>query len=268
MIYLWNKLVVIVSKNTPNQYMHAGITLAVTFFLLYLFKNYILHLIRKITKKTKTDLDDYAVEFIQEVHWPFYFVFSLFVAVQTIIVPSWIVKTINVALMILVVFYFAKGLNKVADYFSKKQVEKLPEEDREHEAHHVTLLSGIFKLIVWVTAGLLLLSNFGVNVTSLIAGLGVGGIAIAFALQNVLTDLFSAFTIYFDKPFKVGDLITLGTDRGTIKKIGLKSTRIQTLQGEELIVSNRELTSVRINNFKKITKRKIVFNFDTRRSYS
>lgn len=87
----------------------------------------------------------------------------------------------------------------------------------------------------------------------------MGGIAIALALQNVLGDVFSAFSIYFDRPFEVGDFINVGEYSGTVKRIGIKSTRLQLLQGEELVISNRQLTTTSIRNFKKLTKRRAVF---------
>jgi small-conductance mechanosensitive channel len=114
---------------------------------------------------------------------------------------------------------------------------------------------------LWVLGGLFILSNLGIEVTSLIAGLGIGGIAVAFALQGILSDLFSSFSIYFDKPFRIGDFIVIGTDSGIVERIGIKSTRIRTLQGEELVVSNAELTTARVQNFKKMQERRIVTNF-------
>ena len=104
------------------------------------------------------------------------------------------------------------------------------------------------------------LSNLGIEITPLVASLGVGGIAIAIALQSVLGDLFAAFAIYFDKPFKEGDFIIVGNDMGTVEKIGIKTTRIQTLQGQELVVSNSELTNSRVNNYKKMKERRVVTN--------
>ena len=83
--------------------------------------------------------------------------------------------------------------------------------------------------------------------------------AIALAVQNILGDMFSSFSIYFDRPFEVGDFIIVGDHMGVVKKIGLKTTRIQALQGEEIVISNAELTSTRIRNFKKMQKRRIVF---------
>ena len=118
----------------------------------------------------------------------------------------------------------------------------------------------VIKILLWSIGFLLVLSNLGFDITSLIAGLGIGGVAIALAVQNILGDIFSSFSIVFDKPFKVGDYIVIEPDRGIVKKIGLKTTRLETLQGEELIISNKELTSARVQNFKKMKQRRINFN--------
>jgi len=120
-------------------------------------------------------------------------------------------------------------------------------------------LNIIIKIILWIIGLLLILSNLGINITSLVAGLGIGGIAIALALQNILSDLFSSFAIYFDKPFKVGDFIIIGKDMGTVEQIGIKTTRLRALQGEQIVISNQELTSARIQNFKKLSERRVAF---------
>lgn len=125
----------------------------------------------------------------------------------------------------------------------------------------IDFLSKFLKVSLWGVAVIFILSNLGYNVSTLVAGLGIGGIAIALAVQNVLGDIFSSLSIYFDKPFVVGDFIIVGEDLGVVKKIGIKSTRIQTLQGQELVISNRELTESRINNYKKMERRRIVFGF-------
>jgi small-conductance mechanosensitive channel len=119
----------------------------------------------------------------------------------------------------------------------------------------------VVKVCLWSFGLLFILSNLGVNITSLIAGLGSGGIAVALAMQNILGDLFSYFAIYFDKPFVKGDFIIIGPQLGVVDKIGIKTTRIRALQGEEIIISNSELTSSRIQNFKKMEERRVVFSF-------
>jgi small-conductance mechanosensitive channel len=115
--------------------------------------------------------------------------------------------------------------------------------------------------VVYAAILLLALENLGVDVTALIAGLGVGGIAIALAVQNVLGDLFGSLTITLDKPFVVGDFIVVGSEMGTIEKIGIKTTRVRSLGGEQLIFGNNDLLSSRIRNYKRMQERRIVFTF-------
>jgi small-conductance mechanosensitive channel len=119
------------------------------------------------------------------------------------------------------------------------------------------------KVVVWIFGLLLILSNLGVNVTSLVAGLGIGGIAVALAAQSMLGDIFSSIIIYFDKPFEAGDFIILedGTTMGVVRKIGFKTTRINAIGGEEVVVSNSSLTSQKIHNYKKMEKRRVSINF-------
>ncbi|MEK7123082.1 MAG: mechanosensitive ion channel domain-containing protein [Patescibacteria group bacterium] len=104
-------------------------------------------------------------------------------------------------------------------------------------------MSALIEVVLWSLGALFLLSNLGVNVTSIVAGLGIGGIAIAFALQNILSDLFSSFAIQLDKPFEVGDSITVGQHKGIVEKIGIKTTRLRSESGEEIIVPNKDLVS-------------------------
>lgn len=115
------------------------------------------------------------------------------------------------------------------------------------------------RLFVWTIVLLLALSNFGVDVTALVAGLGVGGIAIALAVQSTLGDLMCSLSIILDKPFEVDDFIVTGDIIGTVEKIGIKSTRIRSNSGEQIIVSNSDLISSRIRNFKRMEERRAVF---------
>jgi small-conductance mechanosensitive channel len=125
----------------------------------------------------------------------------------------------------------------------------------------IELLNRIIKGGLWLVALILILSHLGYNVTTLVAGLGIGGIAVAFALQNILGDVFASCSIFLDKPFKRGDYIIFGTEEGIVKKIGMKSTRVEALQGQEIIVPNKTLTDTIVHNYKKMDYRRIVFNF-------
>lgn len=136
---------------------------------------------------------------------------------------------------------------------------------RRHEgpdAQVPSLLTAVVRAGLWVIGFLFLLSNLGVNITSLVAGLGIGGIAVALAAQNILGDLFSSFSIYFDKPFKRGDFVIIGQQMGTVKNIGLKTTRIEALSGEMIVVPNSQITSSLIQNYRYLRVRRVVFGLN------
>jgi small-conductance mechanosensitive channel len=127
----------------------------------------------------------------------------------------------------------------------------------------VTTLQGmsyVVRLAIWSGALLLLLDNLGIDVTALVAGLGVGGIAIALAVQSVLGDLFASLSIALDKPFVNGDFVIVGDFLGTIERVGLKTTRVRSLSGEQIVFSNSDLLSSRIRNYKRMEERRVVFS--------
>ncbi len=118
----------------------------------------------------------------------------------------------------------------------------------------------LVRLAVIVLVVVLVLQNLGVDVTAMITGLGIGGVAVALALQNILGDLFGSLSILLDKPFVVGDFVVVGSTMGTIERIGLKTTRIRALSGEQLVVANSDLLSSRIQNFKRMQQRRAQFS--------
>ncbi|MFC1623643.1 mechanosensitive ion channel family protein, partial [Patescibacteria group bacterium] len=222
------------------------------------FQFYILRRLKKVAERTKTDADDTLISVVQSLRPRFYYFLAFYLATYSIVLSDLVKNIIEGILIILVVYQVIIASQVIIDYILEKKAGE--KEDLETKTA-IKNISGLIKFVLWVLGLMLILSNLGVNITSLIAGLGVGGIAIAFAMQNILSDLFSSFAIYFDKPFKVGDFIMMGTDAGTVEKIGIKTTRIRTSQGEELVVSNQELTSARIQNFKKMEERRGVFGF-------
>jgi small-conductance mechanosensitive channel len=123
------------------------------------------------------------------------------------------------------------------------------------------ILTWTVQLVVWVTLALALLAEGGVNITAFVASLGVGGVAVALALQNVLGDLFASISIGLDKPFEVGDYVAFGNSQGTVTKVGVKSTRIASLSGEELAVPNSVLLGNLIHNYSRMQQRRVVFTF-------
>ena len=228
-----------------------------------IFKYFILRKLRYLATKTKSDLDDLLINIIEDINWPFYVVIAFYFSLHFLdfIHSVFILKALEYILMIIVVYYAVKAVQAFIDYGTKKVVLKKKEDEEVEDISLINNISNVLKLSVWGLLAILLLDNLGYDINALVAGLGIGGIAIALAVQNILRDIFSSLSIHLDKPFVVGDFIVLGGDAGIVKKIGIKTTRIQTLQGEELVISNNELTSTRIHNYKRMDRRRIVFGF-------
>ncbi len=239
--------------NTTFDWLKAVVIFFIALGILKLFQVILIVRLKKIFKKTKTELDDIVINAIDAIYWPFYVFAALYFAIQFIVAPQIIGKWAFYIFLIVVVYYAIKFLAELIDFGAKMIIAK---KEGEQNTGIIKLLSAVAKIILWLGAVVLILSNMGYNVTSLIAGLGIGGIAIALALQNILGDLFSSLAIYLDKPFKVGDFVVLGDQMGTVKKIGIKTTRIQTPQGEELVVANSELTKSQVRNFGIMKKRR------------
>jgi small-conductance mechanosensitive channel len=212
------------------------------------------------TKATKSKIDD---EILRSVKIPIIvlaLLLGLFYGLESISFLqeySEILSALfSVIQILLATFIAVRVLNVLVGWFA----ERAKREKRMSE-HLLSVLKLIARVIVYLFALFAILAVFEINLSGLVVGLGVGGIAIALALQNILVDAFSAFTIYFDRPFEVGDFIIVDNYSGTVKKIGIRSTRVQLLQGEELVLSNRELTTASIQNFRKLKKRRVVFKF-------
>jgi len=161
----------------------------------------------------------------------------------------------TVAEILVVTFMITRVANVLVSWYAEERAEH-----GETISNHILfVLKKLIQITIYIFAFLAILVAFKIDLSGVVVGLGVGGIAIALALQNILSDAFSAFSVYFDRPFEIGDFIVVGNYSGTVTKIGIKSTRLQLLQGEELVISNKELTSASVRNFKKLKKRRIVF---------
>lgn len=250
-----------IAGNSVKDYLVALTVFLLATIAFKIFKYLIIHKLKKISATTKIELDNLLIKIIDSVGWPFYLLLSFYVALQFIQTPNFIGTAFYYVMLVAVTYYAVRGVQDLIDYGTEKIVLKKREEEKEADTSVINLISKILKGVLWGVALILILSNLGYNVSGLIAGLGIGGLAIAIALQNVLSDIFASFSIYFDKPFKIGDFIIVGDDLGVVKKIGIKTTRLQSLWGQEIVISNRELTSTRINNYKKMEKRRVLFTF-------
>jgi len=245
--------------NTVEQYAYTLAIFVGTMLVMWLVKTVILVRLKVLAKKTETVFDDSIIDALGMITWPFYILVSLTLAIGYISVNV-VLDKIMFFLMLFLIVYYGNKVIKIIIVHGARALRKNENGEEDADETLTDVVAIIVQITIWVGAILFVLSNLGFDITTVIAGLGIGGIAIAFALQNVLSDIFASFSIYFDKPFKVGDYIVVGTDSGVVQKIGIKSTRIKTLQGQELVMSNRELTSTRINNFKKMDRRRVIFS--------
>jgi MscS family membrane protein len=159
-----------------------------------------------------------------------------------------------VAIMAQIALYVTGYMERAVN---RHKIRRLKEDPSSVSAYGVMSFFG--RIAIWSLVGLVTLDSFGVDITTFVAGLGVGGIAVAFALQSILADIFSSVAILLDKPFVVGDVITVGDNTGEVQSIGLKTTRLKSVSGEQVVISNNDLLSSRIHNFKRMSERRILF---------
>jgi small-conductance mechanosensitive channel len=252
---LENFLNIIVFKNSVKDILISIGIFALLLILFYSFKKVSVNRIEKISKKTKNDIDDVLIEPIKKIPFTFYAFIALFLGLKYINLSENFQKILNITLLIFITFEIILFLQHVFEHIIKNKLKK----KRGYNRTAVSGITIIVKIILWSSGLLLVLSNLGINISTFIASLGIGGIAIALALQNILSDILSSFSIYFDKPFEEDDFIVIGEDMGTVKKIGIKSTRITSMSGEEIIFPNKNLTSGKIKNYKQMKKRRISF---------
>ncbi len=221
------------------------------------FKRYL----SRWAKGTKTKIDDQILRNIRTPVLLLAILIGLYYALDSLSFLSQYSEMISIAFsvsqILIVAFIVTRIINVITGWFAERA-----RRERRVSEHLLFVLRQIVKAAVYVFAFLAILVAFNIDLSGVVVGLGVGGIAIALALQNVLSDVFSAFSIYFDRPFEVGDFVVVGDYSGTVTKIGIKSTRLQLLQGEELVISNRELTTTSLRNFRKLKKRRVVFKLN------
>jgi len=225
-------------------------------------KRILLKLLKTWAKKTTTKIDDKFVKAFEERIKTFlnlvYFG-TFYISIKYLTLDSQIERFFNIFVIILLTFFGIQFLLSITIYGLETYWVKKEKDQAKKQA--LTGIITIIKIIVWSMVLIILLDSLGVKISALVAGLGIGGIAIALAAQSVLGDVFSYFTIFFDRPFGIGDFIVIGEHKGTVEYIGLKTTRIQSLNGEQLIFSNQDLTSSRISNYKRMERRRAAFQF-------
>jgi len=243
--------------NTILQYLIAAGFFVGGIIIVTIFKTIILIRLKKLAEKTKTSVDDFIIVGIQKSIVPILFYGSLYIALRTLNLSPEVSNILNIASVFVITFFAIRLITSILDYSITSYSSM--EGASEQKAKQLKSLSALARFIVWGVGLIFLMSNLGFDISAVIAGLGIGGIAVALAAQAILGDLFSYFTIFFDRPFELGDYIVVGDKNGTVEHIGIKTTRVRALSGEQLVFSNSDLTSSRLHNFKKLQRRRITF---------
>ena len=214
---------------------------------------------KRLANRTDTDVDDLIADLLDKTKLLFIVIVAVWGASRTLEMTEGAAQLVRVGLVLALLLQAGFWAGAIVSYFLSAYRKKA-EVDDPGVATAMGAVGFLASVAVWSIIFLIALDTLGIDITALIAGLGVGGIAIALAVQNVLGDLFASLSIILDKPFVVGDFIILGDEHlGTVEHVGLKTTRIRALSGEQLVVSNSDLLSSRIRNFKRMQERRIVF---------
>lgn len=246
-------------NNTITTWIAAVAIFLATLIVINLIRKLVLIKIARLAKKIKTELDNLLTDIAKKTKPFVVVILAIFFGLKILTLPKIFTQIIQTIAILALLFQTAIWASLFLEFFVKYLFERKTEKN-DAGAPMMSFLGFFGKFAIWSVALLLGLENVGVDVTALIAGLGIGSIAIALASQKILEDLFSSLLILFDKPFVQGDFIIVDQFLGTVEHIGLKTTRVRSLSGEQLVFSNTDLLQSRIRNYKRMFERRVVLN--------
>lgn len=261
MIFDWNEF--LARRFLGNSYERWGTALLILlsgYLLAALVRSFVKNRLRKIAPLTKGRADDLLLLLVERTTHPFLFVVFLYFAIRTLRLDPDVLSVINHIAVFIGFLQLGRWAVAALQFFSVPYTTIKTDQD----ASRATTMRALFflgSIVIWAGVVLLILDNWGIKISALVAGLGVVGVAGALAVQNVLGDLFASLSIVFDKPFVLGDFIIVDKDMGTVENIGLKTTRVRSLTGEQLIFSNSDLLRSRIRNTKRQQERRVQLGF-------
>ncbi|MBU0595996.1 mechanosensitive ion channel family protein [Candidatus Bipolaricaulota bacterium] len=216
--------------------------------------------LKRFASKTPGRLDDLLVEMLAKTRFLFVLVVSFYAGSLLLVLPGSAETALRALFVVALLFQVGYWGDGLISFWIRRTVRRKLDQDPS-TATSLSAIGFVAKIAIWVIVLLLALENLGIDITMLITTLGIGGIAIALAVQNILGDLFASLSIIVDKPFVIGDFIVVGDQMGNVERIGLKTTRVRSLSGEQIIFSNSDLLSSRVRNYKRMYERRIVFGF-------
>ena len=247
----------VILGNTLLQWSIAVAVLLIGFLLLRLAQHVAGSRLAALATRTETRLDDIVAAVINSTRTAFLFVAAIFLGSQFLELPEHIQlivqKLFVVTLMIQAGIWLGVVAISTLEQYRQRTLKKDPA-----AATTIIAIGYLSRIVIWSVVVLVALDNLGIDVTALVAGLGIGGVAVALSLQNILGDLFASLSIILDKPFVIGDFLVIDDYMGSVEYIGLKTTRVRSLSGEQLILSNSDLLKSRIRNYGRMFERRVV----------
>ena len=231
-----------------------------TFATLMAIRGVLKRTLGKVAARTSSKLDDLVVALIGHTQGFVLFVLALYAGSLALSLTRNEIRIAGMAVALAILVQIGLWGNLIIGYAIEHALHRRQEED-PGLATAAGALNFITRLFLWSLVALLMMSSLQLNITALVAGLGIGGVAVALALQNILGDLFASLSILIDKPFAVGHFIVIDDLAGTVEHVGVKSTRVRSLSGEEIVLSNSDLLKCRIHNYKRLFERRILFGF-------
>jgi len=253
---LWEK---VYFGNTLQTWLTALAVMAAALMVMWTLKNVIARYFSSIVLKEVPDVQAMVVKLRKRTRLFFLIVFAIYFGSLSLALPQIVNLWIKTLCVIFLIIQAGLWLDTVI-LFWLRYYQKIQAAEDAARATTIRILSFVVRLAIYSVVLILILDNLpGIEISTLLASLGIGGIAVALAVQNILSDLFASLSITFDQPFVIGDFIVVGDFYGTVESIGLKTTRLRSLSGEQLIFSNNDLLSSRIRNYKRMSERRVVF---------
>lgn len=241
--------------NTISDYLTSLGIILLAFLIIKILKSVFGKSIRKRTQSTVFRIYEFVLVNVEKFILPLLYLGSLYLGLTLLNMPPYLKKDLDVAAIIVSTFYAVRFIILIINY----SIKYFWQARNETENTSLKGVSTFVSILIWASGVVFLMDNLGLRISAVIAGLGIGGIAVALAAQAVLGDFFSYFVIFFDRPFQIGDFISVDDKMGVVERIGIKTTRISSLSGEEIIFPNSNLTNSRIHNYKKMENRRVMF---------
>ena len=249
--------------NSPRAWLIAALIVAVIYVVLSIARRVLVSRLGALAERTETNIDDAIVDLIRNTRPFFIAAVAVGAALRGLEVHARLVGPLTATLQLLVLVQVGMWISGLIAFTVERAMSKRRETADRIGIAAVRAIGVTIKVIVWIVIAIVAVQFiFEKPVTALVTGLGVGGIAIALAVQNILGDLLAAIAIVFDRPFDVGDTIAVDTLVGTVEQIGLKTTRLRSITGEQLILGNGELLKSKLRNYKRMYERRALFNVD------